>query len=149
MGYSDIRYILEDYFHEQIHSIKEHDYGRLLIQFVRGNVQIIDRRLVDELYYRRNAGKSYGEKSAGEWNKNYYQVPADAFDQMKYEVKMRIIDYGVPVFKEEYPKCAGCGEKHGNESKDSHGFCKKKAEKFWGKVRRLYWHRYTKEKSLV
>lgn len=46
--------------------------------------------------------------------------------------------------------CKSCKETGDEEHKlDHHGFCPKIAEQFWGKVRKLYWHRHGKEKALA
>lgn len=51
------------------------------------------------------------------------------------------------VAKAPVEPCKSCNETHKEEKLDHHGFCKKSAEKFWGKVHRLYWHRHIKNKN--
>lgn len=41
--------------------------------------------------------------------------------------------------------CISCGEQHGYGYKDKFGRCTTTVNKFWGKARKLYWHRYLKK----
>lgn len=115
------------------------------IQFESGRVQLTDERFVEQLCQTFQRGKSWKVVQMPESYDQYYNVPTDMFRGIDYGFNMR---YGYTTYQRKTPRCTSCGEEHSSKL-DHHGFCEKKATRFWGKVRKLYWNRYLKDREKV
>lgn len=53
----------------------------------------------------------------------------------------------IPSRKKNYPMCTSCKKEHNVTPLDSFGRCPDRMLKLWDNVHKLYWHRYSKNKT--
>lgn len=132
------------------------------IQFEDGSMMYVDEGMVRDLEHRArrmDAERQYRQ-----------MMTMQQMQQMQYPLKIMQVDpetlrvdpepeyacrtykgqmYGMRVYEEAAKTCKSCGGFCSSKKLDHHGFCKKKADAFWAKVRRLYWHRHGQLQELA
>lgn len=78
------------------------------------------------------------------WNYRFTPIHTNYMDPDKYFGKT------LTKFVKTGFACGSCNEvgQQSEHKLDHHGFCPKIAEQFWGKVRKLYWHRHAKKLAI-
>lgn len=66
--------------------------------------------------------------------------------EMRYAPKSYNVDIP-PLPKAENPQCKSCGAKHKVQKLDTFGRCPDRMLKLWDNIHKLYWHRYSKNKT--
>lgn len=77
----------------------------------------------------------------GRFQYGYKPWDADSKEEMMRHMAKQM------AYEEPEPPCKSCGKVH-NSKLDFLGRCDNTLKKFWEKVRKLYWHRYAKTKTL-
>lgn len=128
----------------------------------------INRIERDNMCYSRVRSVTPGEITLELSNGNYYRMPRlhrglsvygghlDELIPMSYMDQTvqgsHLGSYrGMPVYAAPKPKCKSCDgdQEEALHGLDMFGRCYKTNQVFWEKVRKLYWHRYLKDKAAL
>lgn len=81
-------------------------------------------------------------------NRQYYYSSSQAYQQMQYQVQVMNNQWPCEVTPGPLPKpkCKCCGGEH-STILDKMGWCSVRRDKFWARARKVYWHRFIKNKK--